>query len=166
MIADDLKKWLNPHGHYPLAVHPRFQVVCARLHILVVCPPDYGLKAQDQIDVEKSDDQATLRDIALRIVLNHAVIIAEYYAATWNPYMNPCHAVWRGSGGCEYPAPDLDSFLQEGPSQRAHVESLLSLLRYPGPYDASMEYNFERTIRPAIKLLFEPYQNSSYVSPS
>ncbi|KAF7796411.1 hypothetical protein EIP86_007588 [Pleurotus ostreatoroseus] len=146
MIRDELPKWLNPHSVTPLVIHPRYRMIkdSATFHEL---RPAFG------------DLQAE----SLRLVFSQVINIAEFYARFFKA-ASPCYATWGEQVACAYPAPDLEILLQEGPLQRTRIDALLAVLRFPGPYDGSVEYMFERTIRPAIRLLFTPYRGIWYVA--
>ena len=91
------------------------------------------------------------------MVFSQVVNTAEHYARCFRATI-PCYAKWGEQEDVQYPAPDLEMLLSGDPSQWSiRVDSILAILRYPGPYDGSIEYMFERTIRPAIRLLFAQY---------
>ncbi|KAF7796409.1 hypothetical protein EIP86_007586 [Pleurotus ostreatoroseus] len=101
-----------------------------------------------------------LRTESLRMVFSQVMALGEYYAHYFS-MASPCYATW-GEEDFQYPAPDLKMLLSGDPSKwNTRVDSFLAILRYPGPYDGSMEFMFERTIRPAIRLLFAQYRDTS-----
>ena len=88
------------------------------------------------------------------------MIIAEAYAYYFEETEH-CYAVWGEKEECGYPAPNLEGLLTRSSLRRDRIEPFLSVLRHPGPYDGSLECSFERTIRPAIRLLFSRYSGTS-----
>lgn len=66
----------------------------------------------------------------------------------------PCHLRWTCDNvKTEWPEPDL-KYAFEGFEARTYIEATLLIMHYPGLYDGGVEFLCERTLEPAMKLLF------------
>lgn len=114
------------------------------------------LQSSDDIYVRRCETSLQdAKDISLKLLFNNASVVSQAYATRYK-VNHPCYSIWSGDNVPSYPEPDLDNSLQSGPHQRARIQAIHSILRYPGLYDGGADCMFERMLHSAIRLLFEP----------